>query len=241
MPNKRQWLILGATSIIAEEFAHLAAEQGQSLVLVGRDEPQLAIIAADLRLRFAISCEVLIIDFGKNVEKLLRWLDNNEQECDLFIAYSQIILNEGLTDEAITFLLQVNILSTVLIIHHYLAKKQQKKQLIFLSSVAACRGRHKNSLYGASKAAVEIYLEGLQQAVYPNLHILIMRLGFIDTKQTFGVPGIFYSSSPKACAAACWQALEKKRRLSYHPFFWRYIMAILKFLPFFVYRKIKNS
>ena len=234
----KTWLILGATSIIAEEFAHLAAQAGQSLILVARNTTQLEMIAADIRLRYQIDCEVFFTDFSADLTKIMTLFQQEKKELALFIAYSKILENSELTREMIKELININILSTTEIINAYLHKPQAEHRLIFLSSVAACRGRAKNSLYGASKAAIEIYLEGLQQSANKDLQITIARLGFIDTVQTFGAPGIFYASPPKACAKACWQASQKGKHLVYHPFFWRFIMGIISRLPYFLYKRI---
>ncbi|MBA2651870.1 MAG: SDR family NAD(P)-dependent oxidoreductase [Tatlockia sp.] len=235
----RTWMILGATSIIAEEFAQLAAQAGNSLLLVGRNASQLNIIAADLRLRYHVKTEVLICDFGKDIRPLLSLFENNPDEIDMFIAFSSIIENSALNPKNIEALVTINIQSTVKIIQTYIVKTQAQHRIIFLSSVAACRGRAKNSLYGGSKALVETFLEGLEQASAGKLHLTIARLGFIDTAQTFGTPGIFYASPPKACAKACWRASYAGKRRIYHPFFWRFIMAIISRLPFIVYKKMK--
>ncbi|KTD25930.1 MULTISPECIES: SDR family NAD(P)-dependent oxidoreductase [Legionella] len=236
--NTRSWVILGATSIIAEEFAHLAAQAGHALVLVGRNPKQLAIIAADIHLRYQIDCDVIVADFSGDLTQVRQALLHQNKEIDLFIAYSAILENDELTSEHITQLVQVNIESTVQLIHTYLNKQQTQHHLFFLSSVAACRGRAKNSLYGGSKAAVETYLEGLQQGAGSSVHITIARLGFIDTAQTFGEPGIFYASPPQNCAKACWRAVRAKKRFLYHPFFWRFIMGIIRWLPFVIYKKL---
>lgn len=238
--SKRTWVILGATSIIAEEFAHLAAQAGNSLILVARDREQLAIIAADLRLRYQVQCDVIFTDFAGDLSEVLQVLQAYPQEIDLFIAYSSILENHELNQEKINELVRVNILSTVQFIHAYQTKQQTQSRLIFLSSVAACRGRAKNSLYGGSKATIETYLEGLQQQSRDNsFQITIARLGFIDTVQTFGLPGIFYASPPKACAKACWRASFARKRLIYHPFFWRFIMGIINCIPFPIFKKMK--
>ncbi|MDI9817628.1 MULTISPECIES: SDR family NAD(P)-dependent oxidoreductase [unclassified Legionella] len=237
--TKRTWFILGATSIIAEEFSHLAAQAGAHVVLVGRNIQQLEIIAADIRLRHHVDCDFLPVDFTTDWTALLSFLVQNPHEVDLFIAHSVIYQNSELTTNAIEELVDTNILSTVQLINAYLQKPQAKHRLIFLSSVAACRGRAKNSLYGSSKAAIEVYLQGLQQAAGGNLTITIARLGFIDTNQTYGIPGIFYAASPKSCANACWQALKTGKRLIYYPFFWRFIMAIITRMPFFIYKRMK--
>lgn len=237
--TRRTWVILGATSIIAERFAHLAAQAGHHLILVGRDDPQLMLIAADIQLRYQVSCTSLCINMTEPPDLLLDILKQSDGESDLFIAHSDFADNAHLDPGAINRLLTINVLSTTILIHTYLNSKQTEHHLLFLSSVAACRGRAKNSLYGGSKAAIEIYLQGLQQSASKQQHITIARLGFIDTRQTYGVPGVFYAASPEACAKACWKAVHKKKRMFYYPFFWRVLMAIISRLPFFIYKKIK--
>jgi short-subunit dehydrogenase len=237
---KRQtWVILGATSIIAEEFAHLAAKAGYALLLIGRQKTQLDIIASDITLRHHVHCDVFATDLSKPIDPLLKILDHHKNTL-LFIAHSFIVNNEALTDDKIVEVLNVNVVNTSRIIHAYWHKKQHEHRLIFLSSVAACKGRAKNSLYGASKRAIEIYLEGLQQEASSTQHITIARLGFIDTHMTYGERGIFYASPPKACAKACWKASYAKKRKFYHPGFWRFIMGIISILPFFAYKKMRG-
>lgn len=237
--NTRTWVILGATSAIAEAFAHLAAKSGQDLILVGRHQSQLELIAADITLRYKVPCAVIKTDFANDVTDLIQALNQHSSEIDMFIAHSMMIDNNQLSSKTISALIQVNITSTIQLIHAYWQKNQSQHRLLYLSSVAACKGRAKNSLYGASKTAVEVYLEGLQQAASDSQQITIARLGYIDTHMTYGLPGIFYASPPEACAEACWQAIKSKKRKIYHPFFWRYIMAIITGLPFFMYRRMK--
>lgn len=231
----RTWVIIGATSIIAEKFAHLVAAKGEAIRLVGRDKGELELRAQDLRLRYQIACEVIILNKTKP-----QLLVTKDTELDLFIAQSAIKDNAILTPESIKELITVNILTTALIIHEYLQIKQEKHNLIFLSSVAAGRGRAKNSLYGGSKSAIEVYLEGLQQQASKNQHLTIARLGYIDTQQTWGKPGIFYAANPADCAKACLQAVIKGKRKFYFPYFWRIIMTIFNWLPFFIFKRIRS-
>ena len=235
--KRRTWVILGATSIIAEEFARLAAQSGHALLLIGRDQQQLAIIAADITLRYHVHCDVITTDLSQNINPLIKILEH-AKNIDIFIAHSVMINNDKLSSDSITELLNANVTNTIQLIHAYWHKKQTEHRLLFISSVAACKGRTKNSLYGASKAAIEIYLQGLQQGASKSQHITIARLGFIDTHSTFDEPGIFYASPPSMCAQACWQALNMKKRVLYHPFFWRHIMGIITRLPFFIYKRM---
>lgn len=236
--TSRIWVILGATSIIAEYFAHEAAKAGHSLRLVGRNKEQLAIISRDIALRYKVSCDVVIADLS-NPNDQLNTILNAENELDLFLAHSDFTGNSQLSPSTITQLINTNILSTVLIIDAYFKRTQNQHNLVYLSSVAAARGRAKNSLYGASKAAIELYLEGWQQTAPNNVAITIARLGFIDTKQTYGLKEVFYAASPHSCAKACWQAIRAKKRNIYYPWFWRAIMAVITTLPFFIYKKMK--
>ncbi|KTD12165.1 SDR family NAD(P)-dependent oxidoreductase [Legionella jamestowniensis] len=235
----RTWVILGATSIIAEEFAQLVAREKQNLLLVGRNLKQLEIVAANIRIRHKVQCDLLFTDFAKDISNLLELLQRKSHfEFDLLIAHSAMLQNHELNLTTIEDMVHTNMLSTFQLIHAYLQRSQSSYRVLFLSSVAACRGRGKNSAYGGTKAAVEIYLEGLQQST-KNLRVTVARLGFIDTVQTYGSPGVFYASSPKACAKACWRALKAGRRQIYHPFFWRFIMTIIRHLPFFIYKRMK--
>lgn len=236
--NIRTWIIVGATSLIAEQFAHLAAQNQKALRLVGRDREHLELIANDIRLRFKIPCGVIICDFTQNTDSLLPLFAPLDGEFDLFIAHSDFTENNELTPQSINTLISINILSTALLINHYFNLKQEEHHLIYLSSVAACRGRVKNSLYGGTKAAIEVYLEGLQQAATATQFITIAKLGFIDTKQTYGKPGVFYAASPQACAQACWNANRKNKRIFYFPKFWFFIMTIIRYLPFSLYKKM---
>lgn len=234
----KTWVIFGATSIISQEFAHIAAQNGHSLILIARDAQQLEVIAADLQLRYRIPCETIRCDFAEEIQTLVHALQNKKEDISLFLAQSVMINNAQLTSQAISTTIQVNIQSTLQFIHAYLNKPQETHQLLYISSVAAVRGRAKNSLYGGSKAAVEVYLEGLQQSAKKTQKITIARLGFIDTKLTFGEPGIFYASPPKQCAQACWKAVKAGKRKFYHPRFWWWIMMIIKHLPFMLFKKV---
>ncbi|HAT6979000.1 TPA: SDR family NAD(P)-dependent oxidoreductase [Legionella pneumophila] len=235
---QRKWVVLGATSVIAEQFAHLAALAGNHLCLVARNSEQLALISKDIQLRYKIPCDAIAMNLSEPNEQLLTILETGERELDLFIAHCDFTDNSHLNPQSIKHLIDTNISSTAILINTYLQSTQERHHIVYLSSVAACRGRAKNSLYGASKAAIELFLEGLQQKATRHQHILIARLGYIDTKQTYGLPGIFYAAQPHDCAKACWEKINHKKRFFYYPGFWRVIMAIITKMPFFIYKRM---
>lgn len=235
---KTTWVIVGATSIIAEAFAHQVAKQGHPLWLIGRNMKKLDILAANYRLRYKIPCDVIPCEITENFNHCINIIKNSRQNLSLFIAATEMIDNDALDEETIASIIQVNIHYCVQLIHTYLQKNQTHYGIIFLSSVAAGKARAKNSLYGASKLAIEYYLQGIRQKAKANTHITIMRLGFIDTKKTFGKKGIIFEANPIDCANACWSAFNKRKILQYYPKFWLYIIKALQYLPFMIYKHL---
>ena len=61
-PQKRTWLVLGASSSIGRAFARLAAKQGADILLAGRDTDDLNRTAADVALRAGVEVDVVQFD-----------------------------------------------------------------------------------------------------------------------------------------------------------------------------------
>jgi short-subunit dehydrogenase len=109
-----------------------------------------------------------------------------------------------------------------------------------ISSVAGDRGRQSNYIYGASKAGLSAYLEGLRNRLYHRgVHVTTIKPGFVDTKMTFGLPGLFLVASPQQAAKAMYAAIVKKKNTAYVPWFWRYIMLIIRHVPDWQFKKMR--
>ncbi|KTD57666.1 SDR family NAD(P)-dependent oxidoreductase [Legionella shakespearei] len=230
------WIISGATSKIAESFALKAAQEGNQLLLVGRVLEDLEIIANDIRIRTQAQCEIMVSDLASGtIDPLIKFIQNNE--CSLFLAHAQMIANADLNEKHCASLIETNCTSTVQMINAYLNSKQPFYRIIYLSSVAGDRGRFKNSFYGATKKMVDTYLEGLLNT--PDSSITIARLGFIDTRLTYGEPGIFYAAKPEDCGQYLFSANQKGKNLLYYPKFWFFIMFIIKSLPLMIFKRLK--
>ena len=63
--------------------------------------------------------------------------------------------------------------------------------------------------------------------------------GFVDTAMTWGLPGMFLVAAPEAVADDILNAVAKKRNVIYTPFFWRWIMLIIRHIPEPVFKKMK--
>lgn len=66
-----------------------------------------------------------------------------------------------------------------------LLPQDKPRSMIVISSVAGDRGRRSNYVYGAAKAGLTTFAEGLAHRLYrSSLHLLIVKPGFVDTPMT---------------------------------------------------------
>jgi decaprenylphospho-beta-D-erythro-pentofuranosid-2-ulose 2-reductase len=109
-----------------------------------------------------------------------------------------------------------------------------------LSSVAGDRGRQSNYLYGSSKAALSTYLQGLRNRLTrARVRVVTVKPGFVDTKMTFGLSGMFLVATPERVAKDISQAIRRGRSVVYTPWFWRPIMLVIRTIPEFIFKRMK--
>jgi decaprenylphospho-beta-D-erythro-pentofuranosid-2-ulose 2-reductase len=112
--------------------------------------------------------------------------------------------------------------------------------IIGIASVAGDRGRQSNYVYGAAKGALALYLQGLRNRLYVSgVQVITIKPGFVDTAMTYGLPGLFLVASPQYIGERIVNSLEKPADVVYLPWFWRYIMLIIKCIPEPVFKRMK--
>jgi short-subunit dehydrogenase len=119
---------------------------------------------------------------------------------------------------------------------------EQKKCgfIIGVASVAGDRGRQSNYVYGAAKGALSLYLQGLRNRLYVSgVRVITIKPGFVDTAMTYGLPGLFLVASPQYVGQRIVGSLTKSADVVYLPWFWRYIMFIIKCIPEPVFKRMK--
>jgi short-subunit dehydrogenase len=117
--------------------------------------------------------------------------------------------------------------------------EQQKGFIIGIASVAGDRGRQSNFIYGSAKGGFNIYLQGLRNRLFrDNVQVLTVKPGFVDTAMTFGLDGLFLVAQPEEIGENIVQAMEKKKDIVYLPFFWRYIMLIIRSIPELLFKRL---
>jgi decaprenylphospho-beta-D-erythro-pentofuranosid-2-ulose 2-reductase len=119
-------------------------------------------------------------------------------------------------------------------------RQQGHGTLIVLSSVAGERVRRANFIYGASKAGLDAFAQGLGDALAGSgAGVLIVRPGFVKTKMTVGMRPPPLSTTAGAVAEATVRALERGREIVWVPGALRGLMVVVRHLPRPVFRRLK--
>jgi short-subunit dehydrogenase len=140
--------------------------------------------------------------------------------------------------------IEVNFLSAASVLSeaaNYLEKRKMG-YIVAISSVAGDRGRQSNYTYGAAKAALSVYLQGLRNRLHrAGVNVLTVKPGFVDTPMTHGLldPESPLVASPEMVAADIDLAIRKRKHLLYTPWFWRIIMTLICSIPEAVFKRLR--
>ncbi len=111
-----------------------------------------------------------------------------------------------------------------------------------ISSVAGDRGRQSNYIYGAAKAGLTAYLQGLRNRLFfAGVHVLTIKPGFVATAMTDGLvnPNSPLLATPQQVARDIDRALRCRQNVLYTRWFWRPIMLIIRWIPEPVFKRLK--
>lgn len=238
--DKRTVLVLGATSAIAAAFCRRRAAEGSRFVLVARNAERLDSIKADLEGRGASRAVTVtsdLADMSNCDNRFLAFLQPLGAPDEVLLAYG-VLGDQGKaqTDADETRqIIDVNFTSAALWLQ--LAAKHLGQDrpcaLVVIGSVAGDRGRQSNYVYGAAKAGLDAFAEGLAHRAHgTKLRVVTVKPGFIDTPMTAHLDrsGPLWAK-PEAVAAAIDNALAKGRRIVYAPWFWWPIMTAVRMAP----------
>lgn len=239
-------LILGATSAIARATAAAFAARGYSLYLASRDQNELARISADLRLRYNVIVRHGLFD-AETTETHEAFFNNVIEEMHglsgVVLAFGYLGDQQAARDFKVgARVIASNFTGAASILSHCADYFEPLKSgfIIGISSVAGDRGRQSNYVYGAAKGALSLYLQGLRNRLFASgVRVITIKPGFVDTAMTYGLPGLFLVASPQAIGERIACAPDKSADVVYLPWFWRYIMLIIKHIPEPIFKRLK--
>jgi decaprenylphospho-beta-D-erythro-pentofuranosid-2-ulose 2-reductase len=240
-------LVLGATSAIAQATVRRLAARGASLYLVARNAERLDAVARDARTRGASRVETEAVDlddFARHepmidrAARALGGLDGALLAHGVLGDQERAQRSYAETEKV----LRTNFLSAVSLLTP-LANRfeaQRAGTLVVISSVAGDRGRQSNYVYGASKGALSVFLQGLRNRLAPaGVAVVTVKPGFVDTPMTAGMKKNALFASPDAVARGLLHAADTRRDEVYLPDFWRPLMFVIRSIPERVFKRLK--
>jgi decaprenylphospho-beta-D-erythro-pentofuranosid-2-ulose 2-reductase len=117
--------------------------------------------------------------------------------------------------------------------------KQGHGTLVVLSSIAAVRPRRANFIYGAGKAGLDAFTQGLiELGNEVGVKVILVRPGFVRTKMTAGMEDAPFSVYPHEVAADTVDAIRKNKSIIYSPAQVGAVAVALRNLPRPLLRKL---
>jgi decaprenylphospho-beta-D-erythro-pentofuranosid-2-ulose 2-reductase len=239
-------VVLGATSAIAEQVLRLFAGPELHALLVARNDDALSVIAEDIKIRGAGKVDTISFDFSRlnEIEKLTEDIIKIIGEIDiLFVAYGTLPNQKECEDSISKMQAETNLnyLSVVSVLTGIspVMKQNETGTIAVISSVAGDRGRKSNYVYGSAKGGLTIFLQGLRNALSGSgVHVLTIKPGFVDTPMTNDFTKGLLWAKPEKVAKDIKRAIDKKKNIIYTPWFWRWIMLIIRLIPESVFKKM---
>lgn len=240
-------IILGASSGIALEVQRELAGRGCELLLVARSPQRLAQLQPDLLVRGARRVLTYSADLALIQEHpaVLEFVRREFPDFDtVLLAYGSMRNSKDDETSIETLLgeLQVNFVSAAAILMLFAADLERRGtgRLAAITSVAGDRGRRSNYVYGSSKGALSLFLQGLRGRLYPaGVRVITIKPGRVETPMTDHLPNAAHFADPRRVARDVVRALEKGAPdVLYTPGIWRCIMVAVKLIPETIFKRL---
>jgi short-subunit dehydrogenase len=232
-------VITGASSGIGWALALELASQGARVGLIARRLDKLDELAAAVRERGGLAA-VAVADVAERdqIHHAIAEMQQQLGPIDLMIANAGVGAPthlHPLNIEQVERMFRVNLMGVVYTIEAALPQMLQRRtgHVAAVSSLAAYKGLPGESAYCASKAAVNVYLEGLRiQLRSHNIKVTAICPGFVKTPMTdpfeFKMP---FAMDAPAAARRIVRALGRGRKIYNFPLPMHWMMKATAWLP----------
>lgn len=119
-------------------------------------------------------------------------------------------------------------------------KQQRSGSIMVVSSVAGERGRCSNYCYGSSKAAMTAFLSGMRCSLLAyNVHVMTIKPGYVATRMVAHkkLPP-YITASTQRVAKDIVKGFKRRSSVVYTMWLWRYIMAVVRLIPEFIFKRL---
>ncbi|MDE3085605.1 MAG: SDR family NAD(P)-dependent oxidoreductase [Acidobacteriota bacterium] len=118
-------------------------------------------------------------------------------------------------------------------------RRQGHGRIVVFSSVAGVRVRRANYVYGASKAGLDGFAQGLSDALEgTGVGVTIVRPGWVATRMTAGREPAPFATTPDAVAADVVAGLRKGAAVVWSPPLLKLAFAVFRLLPGALWRRM---
>ena len=242
----RRVVVLGATKGMGRALARKMAGRGDRVFLLGRSHEDLRTSVTDLEARAAGTVAGYAACDLEHAETFAPALDQAESALggiDVVVVTAALFASQDALEADAALmrrLLSANFTNTVVFCE--LARRRLMPRggtLCVFSSVAGERGRKPVVLYGAAKAGLTRYLEGLDHKYRSQgLVTVCVKPGFVRTSMTAGLSAPPFAGDPEPVADRVLRAIDRGQPVVYAPAIWFAIMLVIRSLPRFIMRRI---
>ncbi len=223
MSQLKTTLITGSSEGIGRSFAEIYAKNGHDLVLVARNKIKLEEFAQQLIAKYAVNVEVFAVDLipVDAAQKLFEAISLKEIKIDILINNAGMMQVEKLSQsdpQKLNNLLQLNIQSLVNMTQQFLNPMIGRGQgkIVNIGSIASFMPTPKFAAYGASKAFVLSFSEGIAEELRgTGVTVTCVCPGMTETKMLSHAEGIekfipkFLKADPMELADQAYKASMK--------------------------------
>lgn len=232
-------LVVGATSAIAQAIVRHWTSEAEKIMLWARSADRLEAVATDLRVRGAreVASRAFEIADDELHEAAFQDVIATFGHLDLVLIAHGSGTDQETAVKDFEFVrreLQVNLISTLSLLTWCANYFEPRRSgcIAVITSVAGDRGRRSNYVYGTAKAAVSTFLQGLRHRLHESdVQVVTIKPGFVDTPMTAHLPKTLLFATPDRVAVDVVKGIRAGRLVIYTPWFWRYILLIIKVIP----------
>jgi decaprenylphospho-beta-D-erythro-pentofuranosid-2-ulose 2-reductase len=240
-------LVLGGASDIALATVRaLVARRARRVVLAARRPDELGAAVEDLRRAGAEQVDTVAFDADDvdDHERMIAESFERLGDVDLVLVAFGVLGDQerSLHDPAAArAVLETNLVAAASVTLTAAARLREQGHgtLVMLSSVAAERARRSNFVYGASKAGIDAFCQGLADELAPDgIQVMVVRPGMVRTKMTAGMDEAPFTTTADAVAEAIVDGLRRGSHTVWAPPVLRWVFAGLRHLPRPVFRRL---
>lgn len=246
---RRRAIVVGASVGMGAALSKKLTKEGYAVALVSRQKDKLEEICAEIN---QASGETRALAYAhdvsryKEVPTLLKKIVTDLGGLDTFIFMAGVNYPPGGMDkynfENDRQMVEVNLIGAIAWLTPVAEMFQNARagQIVGIGSVAGDRGRVGNPGYNTSKSGLHTYLEALRNRLTRHgVNVLTVKPGFVKTEMLKAAVGPTPFAIPVEKAVDdIYNAMRKRKQTVYTPFFWAYIMFVIRHIPSFIFRRL---